>query len=87
MVEGKLKTALGDEYTVVNHAWDGFTTKDVLNGGQVGSVLRGFPELAQYVVARNKTKFEHVKPLETLRESIDGNKDATHFVVISVGGG
>lgn len=85
-VEGKLKTALGNEYTVVNHAWDGFTTQDVLNGGQVGSVLSVFSNLTQYVAARNKTKFEHVKPLETLKASIDGDKDATHYVVISVGG-
>jgi hypothetical protein len=86
-VEGQLRTALGDSYTVVNHAWDGFTTQDVLNGGNVGAVLRGFTHLDNYAQARSNYCFELVKPLETLKTSIAQDQQSrTHYVVISVGG-
>lgn len=85
-VEGKLKTELGSEYTVVNHAWDGFTTGDVLSGGNIGAVLQGFRDLNAYLQAREKGNLEGVFPLSTLRAQIDKDQNAKHYVVISVGG-
>lgn len=85
-IEGKLKVALGDSYTVVNHAWDGFTTDDVLQGGNVGVVLGNRTDVYNYALARGKQYFEVVHPLETLEKSIREETKAKHYVVISVGG-
>lgn len=40
-VEGQLQEQLGTGYKVVSHAYDGFTTRDVLGQGVVGNVLFG----------------------------------------------
>ncbi|MCB1084930.1 MAG: hypothetical protein KDK60_02385, partial [Chlamydiia bacterium] len=58
----------------------GFTTTDVLNGGKIGTVL-GFNQ--GYL--QSKGEQGEVKPLEKLKNSIQGNNDQ-HVVVLSVGG-
>jgi hypothetical protein len=83
-VEGMLQTQLVDAI-VVNHAYDGFTTKSVLHGAQVGAVL---PE-GQRKVAYLKHKAlpnRYVNPMFELQRKITEAPDVTHAVVISVGG-
>jgi hypothetical protein len=98
-VEGQLQTKLDaeaqDAYKVVNHAYDGFTTSSVLNGGNVGEALTIAP---RYVLTKNKMAYLKDKnidpkaesyftqPLFELGDSIAQAPDAIHYVVISVGG-
>ena len=81
-VVGQLKQELGPDYTVYNHAYDGFTTRSVLEGDKVGLVL-GTGAIS-YANARGRARYSHVKPLEELKEklTITGH----HYVLISVGG-
>lgn len=83
-VEGKLKALGGTQ--VINHAYDGFTTEDVLEGGSVGAVLIGIKGLEAYMSERGATLGDQVYPLQTLEEKITASPDETHYVVLSVGG-
>jgi lysophospholipase L1-like esterase len=70
---------------VISHAYDGFTTKSVLEGGEIGAVLPP---------SEKKTIYMHEKaqhgvrgyPLAELQQAIDANPSVHHYVVISVGG-
>jgi hypothetical protein len=99
-VEGRLQNKLNKEdqsYQVVSHAYDGFTTSSVLNGGEVGSVLSIFhcynnthtERQRAYLTAKeigSNAESYFVKPLEDLQNSVKENANAIHYVVISVGG-
>lgn len=83
-VKGQLATQLGDAFQVEDESYDGFTTSNVLYGGEVGSVLNYNPH---YLTARLGQKQSlDVKPLERLQEKVSSKSEATHYVVISVGG-
>lgn len=83
-VKGQLATQLGKYYKVEDESYDGFTTKNVLQGGQVGAVL-GYNQ--HYLTARlGKGETEFVKPLDRLREKVSSSPEAIHYVVLSVGG-
>lgn len=86
-VEGLIKKKLGSSHQVESHAYDGFTTSTVLNGGEIGAVLRGASNLNAYI-AEKASSFtnKQVRPLDKLSKEINKNPDATHYVVISVGG-
>lgn len=85
--EGKIQAELGENYRVISHAYDGFTTEDVLGvrAGFIGSVL--FPagsKYETYMGQKTAGLSREVKPLEALRESLP--EEGSHYVVISVGG-
>lgn len=83
-VKGQLATQLGEHYQVEDESYDGFTTTNVLHGGQVGEVLR---YNTNYLTARlGKKSSEFANPLENLKRKVSSSSDATHYVVISVGG-
>ncbi|WP_420421966.1 hypothetical protein [Simkania sp.] len=83
-VEGKLR-ALGT-HKVVNHAYDGFTTEDVLDGGYVGAVLQRIEGFSTYMSEKGATLGDKAFPLQSLEEKITEKPDDTHYVVLSVGG-
>lgn len=97
-VEGQLKTNLNqneDCYEIVSHAFDGFTTSNVLDGGNVGSVLYINPG---FKLTEEKKKYLKDKkinprsqnysrnPLDELKKAINEKPASIHYVVISVGG-
>jgi hypothetical protein len=95
-VEGQLRAC---EHEVVSHAYDGFTTKSVLEGDIAGKVL---PWNGKAKDTYLKTKLADrsvlntrgepnsgiytVQPLSDLKKSIEDHPSAQHVVVISVGG-
>jgi hypothetical protein len=81
-VEGQLKGKLST-VQVENLAYDGFTTTNVLQGGQPGAVFHFSPN---YLQERGLANSNLKKPLDILREKISKNPHDTHFVVLSVGG-
>lgn len=87
-IEGQLQEQLGNGYEVINHAYDGFTTKNVLDYGIVGKVLPGYSsdKFKAYAAIRNPQDKPTIQPLHELKISIQANPSAKHFVVISVGG-
>jgi hypothetical protein len=96
-VEGQLQNALdpqGQSYKVVSHAYDGFTTRNVLEKGVVGYCLRilhhpqgGLTfQLQNYFSHKNVTAFGERRPLDSLEERVKLNSKSKHYVVISVGG-
>lgn len=88
-VEGLLKNKLGGQYEIISHAFDGFTTQDVLEGGVVGSVFGGETDKKSwYLRAKHiePTSDRKVYPLKRLRAEIDKQPQSIHHVVISVGG-
>lgn len=84
-VEGQLKQKLDRHlYTIVNHAYDGFTTEDVLGTRTraIGSVLPGVGgKYDAYMLQRDPEAVRTVKPLEALENSLPA--DGTHYVVIA----
>ena len=88
-IEGRLRKK-GDsgvpKYEVVNLAYDGFTTESVLRGAKVGGVLRSHPALNDYLKAKKVDRMKIVYPLQELKKAVEAKPDATHYVVISVGG-
>ncbi len=83
-VAGMLQPRLNDAI-VVNHAYDGFTTKSVLNGGLVGAVLPEGPRKVAYL--KHKALLNpYVNPMFELQRKITEAPDVTHAVVLSVGG-
>ena len=95
-VEGQLNQMLnpegGSKFQVVSHAYDGFTTSSVLNGGAIGKVLPGYSSLTTKIRAYlqikkvNLTQSNFVHPLNDLKRSIELYRNSTHYVVISIGG-
>lgn len=88
-VEGQLQAKLGHLYKVVSHAYDGFTTSNVLFGGIVGSIFpaQSGPKFEAYIKEKiSESASREVRPLGKLAEEISKNPDAIHYVVISVGG-
>lgn len=78
-------TVEGYLHDVVSHAYDGFTTHSVLQGGRIGAVL--CPSLAKKLYLQEKaTHGLFVRPLETLHKAIASNSNTHHYVVISIGG-
>lgn len=86
-VEGRLQESLGDQYAVISHAYDGFTTESVLHGDRVGSVL---PQMGNtkrdYLQKKLSGRALEVQPLADLKQEVEGKSDSTHYVVLSVGG-
>jgi lysophospholipase L1-like esterase len=79
-IEGHLGQKVGGTYQVTNYAYDGFTTTEVLEGGQIGRVLAySGSKIKNYKAARGSGE---VRPLEQLKQAVS-NGD---HVVISVGG-
>lgn len=98
-VEGQLQERLNHKghstYRVVSHAYDGFTTTSVLSGDHVGRV---FSIQSNGFLSENKKTYlwdrgidpasrsYFVQPLDQFKRSVNENPNATHYVVISVGG-
>lgn len=78
-VEGQLRQK---GHTVESHAYDGFTTESLVNGDRVGRVFRENP----VYLAKKGVAAGFVMPLEELQAAIDAKPNATHYVVLSVGG-
>ena len=86
-------------YKVENLAYDGFTTQNVLEGGEIGEVLLGFKEEEErlerpmpegslgYKAYLEQRGSGEVKPLEKLKEKVSkAPSEQTNFAVLSVGG-
>ena len=84
-VEGRLQESLGDQYQVISHAYDGFTTESVLHGDMVGSVLANGGGAA-YLQEKCSEQSRDVQPLADLKREVEGKPDVPHYVVLSVGG-
>lgn len=85
-VEGALQARVNNiGYQVISHAFDGFTTKSVLQGDRIGRVLPEGTEKIAYLAHKNRLSLD-VKPLEELERHIADNPDVPHYVVLSVGG-
>ncbi|MGE0198723.1 MAG: hypothetical protein AB7N99_07650 [Simkaniaceae bacterium] len=81
-VEGRLESATA--FTVISHAYDGFTTESVLNGDRIGRVL---PGRGSVITSYLKEKGQgEVKPLENLSKVVALDSEGTHYVILSVGG-
>lgn len=85
-VEGRLQNILGHAFEVISHAFDGFTTKSVLNGANVGDVLPRNGTTLQTYMAQKAPNQRFVKPLEELQTEISRDSNGTHYVVLSVCG-
>lgn len=83
-IEGILKEKLGDQYEIQNRAYDGFTTSNVLNGGDPGNVLS--EDKANYLAARKVDFCGQYCPLTGLEWDVPKNSSVDHYVVLSVGG-
>jgi len=85
-VEGVLKERTkADNYKVVSHAYDGFTTKSVLQGDRIGAVLPLWREKKLYMKEK-ASRGSYVHPLKNLQKKISLDPDTPHYVVISIGG-
>ena len=83
-IEEKLARRVQEKgYAVFSHAYDGFTTIEVLKGGRIGGVIQGIPSYHTYLKEKGSGE---VRPLETLQAKIPRMPDKIHFVVLSVGG-
>jgi len=85
-VEGRLQTILGCFFKVISHAFDGFTTRAILNGANIGAVLprdrRAYPSY----MAKKASKKHFIKPLEELQKEVSKAPNACLYVVLSIGG-
>lgn len=85
-VEGQLQERVkADGYKVCSHAYDGFTTKSVLEGDQIGAVLPYTHEKPRYMKEK-ASQGQYVHPLKELEKEVAAKPDAPHYVVVSVGG-
>lgn len=85
--EGKIRIELGKDYKVVSHAYDGFTTEDVLGlrGREIGSVFFGSGRKLEVYKGQKCSRGDTtVKPLEALKGTLP--PEGNHYVIISVGG-
>lgn len=91
-VEGQLDHELNPpggprQYTVISHAYDGFTTRSVLGQDTVGRVLHGRSTYSDYMITKTgRSEPSQVRPLDELEVSIQKDSGATHYVALSVGG-
>lgn len=95
-VEEQLQKTLnpqGQSYKVLSHAYDGFTTSNLLHGGKVGHVLPGAHStgtlpllLGKYFKHKEVSPLEEKKPLDSLAAQVAGSPESQHYVIISVGG-
>jgi hypothetical protein len=94
-VEGQIQERLKGDDQVVSHAYDGFTTSSVLNGDGVGRVFsirpNGFITDNQRTYLRDRnidldSRSYFVHPLNDFKKHVNNNPNATHYVVISMGG-
>ena len=84
-IENQLTEGLKSHgYKVENLAYDGFTTQDVLTGGEIGEVLPKWG--ADYKAYSEQRGSGEIKPLEELKERVSKDLKQTRFVVLSVGG-
>lgn len=72
-------------HNVVSHAYDGFTTRSVLESDQIGAVLPRGPEYEIYM-RQKAANGDEVSPFDELRKKVLGRPNSTHYVAISVGG-
>lgn len=90
--EGQLDQVLNPighprRFEVISHAFDGFTTRSLLEGDRVGRVLHGNYAYNRYMTAKSPASdSELTYPLDTLREEFQKDPDGIHYVVLSVGG-
>ncbi|WP_420421968.1 hypothetical protein [Simkania sp.] len=75
-----------DGYQLINHAYDGFTTEDVLNGGYIGAVLQKIEGFLTYMSEKGAALGDKAYPLQTLENAINEAPDDVHYVVLSVCG-
>lgn len=95
-VEGQLQEKLNknsnDQYTVISHAYDGFTTSSVLYGDSVGGVLgKDNDKMKVYLNYKASVYYQKptVYPLNLLKKSVENAEKRslnTHYVALSVGG-
>jgi hypothetical protein len=85
-MEGLLQKRLGENFLVNSLAYDGFTTKSVLNGDRVGAVLPRSGNRFSLYTQKKAQPENFVLPLEKLQQKISENPDIPHYVVLSVGG-
>ena len=85
-VEGILRQQGTKEgYKVISHAYDGFTTRSVLEGDRIGEVLPNGQEKTLYMREKASQKIR-VRPLHELQKNISSSPTSVHYVVMSVGG-
>jgi hypothetical protein len=85
-VEGALQERVkSDDFEVISHAYDGFTTRSVLEGDTIGAVLPARPEKNLYMKVK-ASQGTFVRPLDDLKKRVSKSPDSPHYVVISVGG-
>ncbi len=85
-VEGRLKSVLGRGFEVISHAFDGFTTKSILNGSDIGDVLPRDRVAFPAYITEKAPKQRFIKPLEELQKEVSKDSNAYHYVVLSVAG-
>nr|NGX32937.1 hypothetical protein [Candidatus Anoxychlamydiales bacterium] len=85
-VEGRLKSILGRGFEVISHAFDGFTTRSILNGSNIGTVLPRDRIAFPSYIAEKAPKERFIKPLEALQKEVSKDSNAYHYVVLSVAG-
>ena len=83
-IEGQLKST--SKAKIVNHAYDGFTTEDVLNGGDIGGVLQAINGFSTYMSEKGASLGDKAYPLQSLENEIKASPEDIHYVVLSVGG-
>lgn len=90
-VEGQLQKLCANNFQVISHAFDGFTTHSVLSGdeigGKIGLTNQHYKD-SLYLQEKltSDTEPRLIKPLETLEAAIQQNARRVHYVVLSVGG-
>ena len=75
-----------DDYKVINHAYDGFTTEDVLSGGHIGAVIQKVEGFSTYMSERGAALGEKAYPLQSLENEINAAPEEIHYVALSVCG-
>jgi len=86
-VEGQLRAKLGKDTPVFSHAYDGFTTRSVLEADYIGRVLPDWPSKSTYMEEKlPASEHSRVYPLNQLKGHVEKHKDQKHVVVLSVGG-
>jgi hypothetical protein len=90
-VEGHLQRLCTNDdgaprFRVVSHAFDGFTTKSLLDGDRIGRVFPYMDNNSVYLREKVVENNRNVQPLELLKTEIQKNADKIHHIVLSVGG-
>ncbi|MBA3239048.1 MAG: hypothetical protein H0T62_11970 [Parachlamydiaceae bacterium] len=93
-IQAKLQEDNDDLYQVISHAYDGFTTNSLIDGDDVGSVLRVRPQRVDarglgYLKCKDINSTDDsffVSPISKLKNEIEAHPDSTHYIVMSVCG-